>query len=1003
MSKRLLLLCLIALSGFIVKADDYDTLYQRLLTNYLTATPKSHTVIQSYMDDQQTNGSWADINYDFHGTPWSPLVHWDRLWDMALAFKKTSHALYGNATLRTKIKLGLLYWYNRTSQPYADNWFDNDLLKQERIYKILTLIKNDFTSEPEWTDVIKTGCNRYLVLPADYATTNKSNLTNAVWFSRILIHHGVIEKEAAKLQEGINNMAAQLVIQPINVEGVQEDGSFLFHGKQIYNSGYGGSLISDVSYYMYQTRGLALVGFTTAQVDALSHLILKGDQWMIHGQAYDFGVCGRNISRKDNGSSSYLKTILPRMMLIDPGRTAQYQTMLDHVRDQSGVTAGVIGNKHFYRADYMVHRRPNLFMGVKMCSSRTRGTESLSAENLLGNWLPFGATAIMRRGDEYENIFAVWDWSKIPGVTNPGIVVTWPSTGTTNSTQSTSFVGGVSDGQVGVTAMDYDKVTIVSSASVDIKAKKANFFWDNQMVCLGAGITSAYAAAATTTTLNQSNLKGLVLIDGNVVPQQQGSFANVKWVHHDSTGYVFRSNTTIGLKNNAQTGNWYTINHKQPNAVVSSDVFKLWLDHGSAPSNASYEYLVLPNHTAAQTSTFANDIPFVTVSNTSALQAVTNKTLQQTAAVFYTAGTLNIHTTLRVAVDKPCALIIDWSVNPIKVTVSDPSQTQTAVELTITYSQLKEEKLAFNLPSGTLKGSSLTKTAATTRLLDERFYNTNDMTMMSGGIWSVIDGELDLSNPASNGAIPANINLSNTEISGDFVMTVRAKVTGTTSILDDLCLIWNHQKTSNSYYYASFSENNDINHSGVFKVVNGIRSAQLSDITTGIVANTWTNLEVQKVGSTMKVYLNGALVSQISDSSLSDGYVGLGSYNNACRFENLSVLRYNTSLNTFAALQTEPTSTLTAPVNNLSLPQLEKEIKIYPNPSSGVFKISLPEGLAGATIQVFDNFGLRIFSQANSSTENEIRLHKVSNGIGIVIIQKEGRTLRQKIILDSNL
>ncbi|EOR94162.1 hypothetical protein ADIARSV_2657 [Arcticibacter svalbardensis MN12-7] len=74
-----------------------------------------------------------------------------------------------------------------------------------------------------------------------------------------------------------------------------------------------------------------------------------------------------------------------------------------------------------------------------MCSSRTRGTESLNNENLLPNWLPFGATAIIRTGDEYYNIFGVWDWTKIPGVTNPAVKVIWPTDTTINNTQATTF------------------------------------------------------------------------------------------------------------------------------------------------------------------------------------------------------------------------------------------------------------------------------------------------------------------------------------------------------------------------------------------------------------------------------------------------------------------------------------------------------------------------------------------------------------------------------------
>lgn len=999
MKRTLLLLLVGMLSHGFASADDYDVLYERLYADYVANTPvTTQTTIQGYMNTQQADGSWTTINYDSHTYigGWAPLDHWDKLLHMAVALKKPTHGLYADSVLKTKIKLGLLYWYNRANQPYSDNWFDNDINLQTRLYKILILVKNDFSSEPDFTNVIKEGCDNYLVLPEDYATTNKRLLTNAVWIARNLVHHGVIKKDQAKLQQGNSNMAAQLVVKSVNVEGVQRDNSFLTHGLQLYNSGYGNELIKEISYYMYQARGLSLVSFSAAQIATIGDLILKGDQWMIHGGTYDFSVRGRNISRENNGTTAYLTTILPRMQAIDPSKNAQYQTMLNHISDATGATSGVLGNKHFFRADLMTHKKPNLYIGVKMCSERTRGTESLNNENLLGNWLPFGSTTIMRTGAEYFNIFGVWDWSKIPGVTNPGITITWPVNTTTNNTQSTTFVGGVSDGTNGVTGMDFSKVTVVGGASVDISARKANFLWNNEMICLGAGITSSYTSAPTTTTLNQVHLNGPVLLNGASVPQQESTYSNVRWIHHDNTGYVFRSNTTAKMKTNSQSGNWYTINQAQTNAVVSSSIFKLWLDHGTAPSNATYEYAVLPNFTSAQTDTYATAMPVETVLNTTSIQAVTHKTLKQTGAVFYVAGILNINATLKVAVDKPCILLIDWGANPIKVTASDPNQSETALNVTVTYSGLKSETIAFALPYSNAIGASTTKTAATTRIIDERFYDTLNMDAIAGGTWSIVSGELQLSNPISNTlSTPANINLCKTTVTGDFVMTARGKTTATSSN-DDLCLIWNHQKPTNSYYYANFSETNDAENSGVFKVVGGVKT-QLADITTGVSADSWNSYEVQKVGSTMKIILNGVTVAEVLDSSFSNGYVGVGSYGNACQFDNLSVLKYNTSLNNLsAALNPQK-------VNLLEFENIASnshDVQVYPNPTQGKFNVRLSGTLPGGNIKVFDSVGRLLYSVNRASSETTISLDNSYKGIGVIVVEKGDRKVAQKVILE---
>ena len=85
----------------------------------------------------------------------------------------------------------------------------------------------------------------------------------------------------------------------------------------------------------------------------------------------------------------------------------------------------------------------------------------------------------------------------MPGVTNPHVeIVEYEKS--ESRTQNTSFVGGVSDGKYGVSAMDFSKQGTV--------AKKAWFWFDDEWVALGAGITSDHEWNIVT-GINQSLLK----------------------------------------------------------------------------------------------------------------------------------------------------------------------------------------------------------------------------------------------------------------------------------------------------------------------------------------------------------------------------------------------------------------------------------------------------------------------------------------------------------------
>ena len=96
-----------------------------------------------------------------------------------------------------------------------------------------------------------------------------------------------------------------------------------------------------------------------------------------------------------------------------------------------------------------------------------------------------------------------------------------------NVTQPESFVGGVSDGTFGAAAMVFDQTEVFPRVNgtygvagivydqsfllnrIQTQGRKSWFFFDREMVALGAGITSSRAERIGT-TLNQTLLHGPV-------------------------------------------------------------------------------------------------------------------------------------------------------------------------------------------------------------------------------------------------------------------------------------------------------------------------------------------------------------------------------------------------------------------------------------------------------------------------------------------------------------
>ena len=136
----------------------------------------------------------------------------------------------------------------------------------------------------------------------------------------------------------------------------------------------------------------------------------------------------------------------------------------------------------------------------------------------------------------------------------------------------TDFVGAVSDGLYGVAAFDF------KSPHDPLIARKSWFFFDDEYVCLGAGISCKNRDLSVATTLNQCLLRGDVTISsGNkksVLQKGEAEIENIDWVFQDGVGYVFPDPETVNIKSDVVTGSWWTINKQSdsPKEEVKLDV-----------------------------------------------------------------------------------------------------------------------------------------------------------------------------------------------------------------------------------------------------------------------------------------------------------------------------------------------------------------------------------------------------------------------------------------------
>ncbi len=562
--------------------------------------------------------------------------------------------------MHTALLKGLDYWLSHDFQ--NPNWWWNKIGVPRAMSSLLLMLDNDL-SDQQRTRGLK------IVSRATIGMTGQ----NLVWVTETTAIRAILENDEDLVRKAYRRIAQE--IQVTESEGIQADSSFHQHGPCLYNHGYGAAFVSDCSHLAVAVRGTNMA-FPEPILRTLSSLILDGSQWMARGSATDFGAEGRELTRR-NQDARYLSRAATAMLQVTDERSDEFQALQDRALGRPAPP--LEGNRHFWRSDFMTHHRKGFYASARMVSQRIANTDGpANGEGLKSHHLADGCQITMQTGREYAGIFPVWNWQTIPGTT----AVQIPKLqGSPRHNGSRTFVGGVSDGAYGLAAMDF--------AYKQLEARKSWFFFDEQIVCLGAGISCSDPEHAVVTTLNQCLLNGNVFVsDGRLVQKIDRGTRTIPapaWIWHDRIAYLFLDRTGVNLRNDAQSGSWHLINQRASSQQVTRDVFLATIDHGMRPTNASYAYAVLPAISLKQlTATY--DVPVRIVANTRSQQAVWNERLRIGGVAFYAAGQCTLQPDTVVQVDRPCLLLVRKEKDTYAISIANPENkpARVTVDLQIT-------------------------------------------------------------------------------------------------------------------------------------------------------------------------------------------------------------------------------------------------------------------------------------------------------------------------------
>lgn len=676
-AKKILIPVLVLVSitpSVAAKADDFAIIRGRVVAELMKAEVDDNGVPE-ILGRMNADGSFRDINYaDLSRTAGFPhRRHTSDLVYLAKAYKNKKSRFYKSGKLKERVTTSLKYWVDHDF--FGDNWHDNQISTPANLVNLMLVIGNDL---PE--DLVKRA--QPIIGRANMNASGARPSGDRIVIAGILAKNLLFIGDKAEFDKIIKIIEGEIKFST-GTRGMQHDYSFHHRVDRVNNTtsyGYGkyANAFGEWSFYVANTK----YAFSVEKINQLIDYYLDGIyKQMVYGIYIDVSVKNRSITQKATFEPEDVVEI-ERLLISTDYRKDELEEIIRLRKGEAKPSRAFA--KFFWQTEHFVFQRPDFYTTVRMFSTRNRNME----EPYNGPGKPThhradGTNYLMLKGDEYHNIWPVYDWQKISGTT----IMQKPKLHDVDSIQLdglTDFVGAVTDGLYGAVVFDF------KSPHDLVEAKKSWFFFDEEYVCLGTDIKSR-PDLPVATTVNQVLLRSDVTVmqDGAVkkLPRGDRELTGVKCVYQDKVGYIFPEPTTVHVSNQEEKGRWSDITDQKniSKEIVTMDVFKLWFDHGKSPDSASYQYIVVPAVDEQELiETGKNNRSIEIIANTADVQAVVHGKLGICQAAFYRAGEVKTPDGLQIKMDSQGMVMLKTQGGRVKeFTVSDPSRKLSRVVVTL--------------------------------------------------------------------------------------------------------------------------------------------------------------------------------------------------------------------------------------------------------------------------------------------------------------------------------
>ncbi|MGI5347712.1 polysaccharide lyase 8 family protein [Streptomyces sp. CA-250714] len=641
-----------------------------------------------------------------------------RLLTMATAYVQPGTGLTGDTGLRADVLTGMDHLvervYNERQQRYG-NWYNWQIGAPQALLDSCVLLFDQLGADR--VARLVAAVDHFVPDSAVARYEGTSTGANRVDLCRVLALRGLVGRSSAKVA------LARDALSPVfpyvtGGDGLYRDGSFVQHRNVAYTGSYGAVFLGGLGLLF------TLLADSTWQItDPGRQIVLDSVEhaWapFLHNGLVMDCVSGRAISRglpknakpgaapQDDHVRGH--SIIASIALMAQGASAAERSRwrgmvkgwLHRDRYRPALTDSALdvprlarlreiedddavrplpephGHRLFAAMDRAVHRRAGWTAALGMASRRIAHYEYGNGENARGWHTGSGMLSWWADGHDGQYSDAFWptvDPYRLPGTTVSMKRLTDGHGGNWGQpVPDADWVGGATDGSYAAVGQD------LRGPFSTLKTRKSWFFADEEIVCLGAGISCADGTAVETVVDNR-NLGAdgdpLLVVDGH--PQDDRSAARTRtarWAHlAGHGGYYFPAGAQLHTRRETRTGRWSDINAGGSDKEFSRRYQTLSMHHGTDPEGEEYAYVLLPAASRARTAAYAASARgrLTILANDADRQGIRLPRIGVTAVNFWTAGEAGTLTA-----DGPCSVLVREKRDGTAVLcVADPSRSR---------------------------------------------------------------------------------------------------------------------------------------------------------------------------------------------------------------------------------------------------------------------------------------------------------------------------------------